>query len=151
MLSRQSQLRVEELERGDAPSALGSDCHNIHTTISATLTSLTATGGSTAGTISSGLLRGTTAFSATFTDAAGDYVGTLVITTRHGTLTLGDVGNLNSTTGQFRDDLTVVSGTGRFVGATGHLADQGTLNLQTGSFAGVPLTGMICLQHPQGE
>jgi hypothetical protein len=149
MLSRQTSLRVEELERRDAPSALGADpdCHQINTTISAHLTSPTSTEGS----IRSGLLRGTTSFSGTFTDAQGDYVGTLVITTKHGTLTLSDVGSLNPTTGQFKDNLTVVGGTGRFTGATGQLADQGTLNLQTGSFSGVPLTGMVCLQHGQSD
>jgi hypothetical protein len=141
-------LQLEELERREVPSPLGpgSDWHPINTTISAHLTSPT----STAGVIQSGLLRGTTAFSATFTDAQGDYVGTLVITTKHGTLTLHDLGNLNTSTGQFTDHLTVVSGTGRFAGATGELFDQGTLNLQTGSFTDVPLTGLIHLQHGSG-
>jgi hypothetical protein len=141
-------LQVEELEPRYAPSVLGpgSDGHPIHTTISAHLTGPT----STVGVIPSGLLRGTTAFSATFTDAQGDYVGTLVITTKHGTLTLHDQGNLNPASGQFTDHLTVVGGTGRFAGATGELFDQGTLNLQTGSFANVPLTGLIHLQHGTG-
>jgi hypothetical protein len=153
MSSRQTSLRVEELERRDAPSGLGDclDCDKIHTTISAHLTSQT----STAGVISSGLLRGTTSFSATFIDTQGDYVGTLTITTRHGTIVLNDVGNLNPTTGQFTDNLTVVGGTDRFAGATGHLADQGTLDLQTGSFSGVALSGVICLQqdhaHEHGD
>jgi hypothetical protein len=144
----QARLRLEELERRDVPSALGPgpDCQPIHTTISAHLTGPT----STAGAIRSGLLRGTTAFSGTFTDAQGDYVGTLVITTRHGTLTLQDQGTLNLATGQFTDHLTVLGGTGRFAGATGQLFDQGGLNLQTGSFADVPLTGVICLQQQGG-
>jgi hypothetical protein len=149
MTSRRALLRVEELERRDVPSALGASpgCHdhNINTSISATLTSPT----STAGTIKSGLLHGTTQFSATFIDAQGDYVGTLVITTNQGTVTLQDQGNLNATTGQFTDNLTVTGGTERFAGATGQLFDQGVLNLQTGSFANVPLTGTICLQQDQ--
>jgi hypothetical protein len=145
MTPRQVHLRLEELERRDAPSALGPepDCHKIETTIEGHLTGPT----STAGSIQSGLLRGTTQFSGMFTDAQGDYVGTLVITTKHGTLTLQDQGNLNPATGQFTDHLTVTSGTGRFAGATGELSDQGTLNLQTGRFAHAPLTGQICLQH----
>jgi hypothetical protein len=150
MSSHRPPLWLEELEGRDAPGALGAgpDCHTIHTTIQGHLTGPT----STAGTIRSGLLRGTTAFSGTFIDAQGDYVGTLVITTRHGTLTLSDQGSLNPATGQFTDDLTVVSGTGRFAGATGQLSDQGTLNLQTGNFPATPLTGMICLaRHGEGE
>ena len=148
MTPRHALLRVEELERRDAPSALGADpeCHKINTTIEAHLTSPT----STAGSIHSGLLRGTTQFSAVFTDAQGDYVGTLVITTKHGTLTLHDEGNLNAATGQFTDHLTVAGGTGRFAGASGELFDQGVLNFQTGSFSGVGLTGTVCLEHQQG-
>src|SRR6185437_5042994 len=90
----------------------------INTTISAQLTSLTNTGGSTVGSISSGLLTGTTQFSGTFTDLQGDYVGTLLITTATGTLTLADIGNLNPSTGAFTDQLTVTSGTGQFAGAS---------------------------------
>src|SRR6476646_643175 len=124
MISRHAPLRVEELDRRDAPSGSGSDlgCNPIHTKISAHLTGQT----STAGVITTGLLRGTTSFSGTFTDAQGDYVGTLTITTKHGTLVLSDVGRLDPATGHFTDDLTVVGGTGRFAGATGHLVDQGT-------------------------
>jgi hypothetical protein len=141
-------LQLEELERREVPTALGPDpvCHKINTTIEGHLTGPT----STAGVIQSGLLRGTTAFSGTFIDAQGDYVGTLVITTKHGKLTLQDQGNLNFATGQFTDHLTVAGGTERFAGATGELFDQGTLDLQTGSFADTSLTGLICLQHEQG-
>jgi hypothetical protein len=145
MATLRTRLQLEELERRDTPSNLGpgSDWHQINTSISAHLTSPT----STAGTIQSGLLRGTTAFNAVFTDAQGDYVGTLVITTKHGTLTLQDQGNLNAGTGQFVDHLTVVGGTDRFAGATGELSDRGTLDLQTGSFSDVSLTGLIHLQN----
>jgi hypothetical protein len=128
----------------------GVEAFAINTTISAHLTSLTSAGGSTAGTINSGLLQGTTQFSATFTDAQLDYVGTLVITTADGsTLTLADQGNLNAATGAFVDHLTVSSGTGRFAGASGTLFDQGTLDLQTGTFANVPLTGVIFVPQEQ--
>ena len=145
---RGSWLRLEELERRDVPSAAGADpdCHHVNTTISGHLTGPT----STVGSIHSGLLRGTTAFSGTFIDAQGDYVGTLVNTTKHGTLTLEDQGTLNFATGQFTDHLTVVGGTGRFAGATGELFDQGALD-QAGNFADAPLSGMICLQHGQDD
>jgi hypothetical protein len=142
-------LRLEELERRDAPSALGpgSDWHEINTTITAHLTGPT----STAGTIRSGLLRGTMAFSGTFTDAQGDYVGTLVITTEHGALTLQDRGHLNLATGEFTDHLTVSGGTGRFAGATGTLSDHGFVNFQTGSLATDAFMGLICLAHSDKE
>src|SRR4051812_41991892 len=148
MPSNPRRLPLEGLERRDVPSALGpgADWHKIHTEISAQLTSPT----STAGSIQGGLLRGTTEFNAVFVDAQGDYVGTLVITTKHGTLTLQDQGALNPVTGEFTDHLTVVSGTGRFAGATGELSDQGVLDLQTGAFAPTGLTGQICLQHGPG-
>ena len=44
-MSRQTYLRLEELERRDAPSGSGADldCNPIHTTISAHLTSPTST------------------------------------------------------------------------------------------------------------
>jgi hypothetical protein len=147
MTPRHRTLQLEHLERRDVPSAMGPDCHQINTTIDGQLTGPT----STIGTIHSGPLRGSTAFSGTFTDAQGDYVGTLVITTRHGTLTLSDQGSLNLATGQFIDNLTVVGGTGRFAGASGELSDQGTLDLQTGAFVDAPLAGQICLQHQDGE
>jgi hypothetical protein len=135
--------QLEELERRDAPSSLGPDCHKINTSLEGHLTGPTAT----ASVIQSGLLRGTTQFSGTFTDAQGDYVGTLVITTEHGTLTLQDRGHLNLSTGEFTDQLTVSGGTGRFAGATGTLADHGFVNFQTGSLATDAFTGLICLAH----
>ncbi len=121
------------------------DCHKIDTTGSGQLTSLTATGGTTVGVIDTGILRGTTQFSAQFTDAQGDYVGMLVITTPQGMLTLLDVGRLNFTTGEFSDHETVLSGTGHFAGATGYLDFHGLVNLQTGMFVDDSITGVIQL------
>jgi uncharacterized delta-60 repeat protein len=121
------------------------DTHQIDTTGSGQLTSLTATGGTTVGVIDTGILRGTTQFSAQFTDAQGDYIGTLVITTAQGTLTLLDVGNLNFATGEFSDHETVISGTGHFTGATGFLDLHGFVNLQTGTFVDDSITGVIQL------
>ena len=140
-------LQVEELERRDVPSAPGADCHHINTSLEAHFTGPT----STAGEIRSGLLRGTTQFSGAFTDAQGDYVGTLVITTKHGTLTLQDQGHLNLATGEFTDLLTVSGGTDRFAGATGTLSDHGFANFQTGSLATDTFTGMICLSKDAPE
>jgi hypothetical protein len=141
-------FRLEELERRDAPSTLGDapDCHKINTTGAGQLTSLTATSGTTIGVIHSGLLRGTTQFSAQFTDAQGDYVGTLVITNKHGTLTLQDGGHLDFATGEFHDQETVLDGTGRFAGASGDLFFHGSVNLQTGVFVDDRIAGTICLQ-----
>jgi len=146
MRPRQSQrLQLEELERREVPSALGPspDCHKINTRFEGHLTGPS----STAGVIQSGLLRGTTQFSGTFTDAQGDYVGILIITTKHATLTLQDQGHLNPATGEFTDQLTVEGGTGRFAGATGSVFDHGTVNFQTGSLATDVFTGLICLER----
>jgi hypothetical protein len=74
----------------------------------------------TSGSIDNGVLRGTTAFSAQVIDAAGDYVGATTVVTKHGTVTLSDVGTLNPN-GTFIDHATVTGGTGRFAGATGGL------------------------------
>jgi hypothetical protein len=144
-------LRLEELEHREVPSALGASddlhAHKINSEIDAQLTSLTSTGGSTAGVVRTGLLRGTTHFSGTFTDAQGDYLGTLTISTAHGELTLLDQGNLNLATGQFSDVLTVIGGTDLFAGATGQLTDAGVGNLQTGSLVTTSFTGVIYLDR----
>src|SRR5947209_18311853 len=94
-------LRVEELDRRDAPSSLtgGPDTIDVaddasgatvHARGQGQLTSFNpATGqATTAGTIDTGVLRGTTQFSAQFIDAAGDYVGQTLIVTPHGTVML---------------------------------------------------------------
>jgi hypothetical protein len=100
--------------------------YNIHGTGEGQITSFNPITGqaTTAGVIETGILRGTTAFSAQFIDAAGDYVGMTTITTKHGILTLTDVGNL-SATGVFTDTGTITGGTGKFAGASGTLFFRG--------------------------
>jgi hypothetical protein len=94
----------------------------------------------TQGTVDSGLLKGTTRFSATSLDlTTGRYTGVLVITTRKGTVTLHDAGAL--TPAGFSEVQVIVSGTGKFRNASGILNSQGIQTL-TG-FSGT-LTGVVC-------
>jgi hypothetical protein len=99
------------------------------------------------------LLRGTTAFVADgLAPSAGlpsseppstlSYSGLLTITTRHGTLTTRDTGIFDTAAGLFSSRDTIVSGTGIFAGATGHIFFHGT---GTTSFESTA-TGEICLQ-----
>jgi hypothetical protein len=148
-------LRVEELDRRDAPSSLadGPDPIDVpdndpgatvHARGQGQLTSFnTATGqATTAGTIDTGVLRGTTQFSAQFIDAAGDYVGQTLIVTTHGTVMLTDVGTSNPD-GTFTDHATIVGGTGKFAGATGALVFQGHFLADGVHFTDDSITGSI--------
>jgi hypothetical protein len=112
-------LELEQLEQRDTPSS-------IHTTGAGQLTSLNpATGqATTAGSIDTGVLKGTTQFSGQYIDAQGDYIGQLVIVTRHGNVLVSDVGKVNAD-GTFTDHGTIVGGTGKFAGAAGDLYFQG--------------------------
>jgi hypothetical protein len=99
-----------------------------------------------------GLLAGTTAFVADgLAPAAGlpaveapttlSYSGLLTITTRRGTLTTRDTGIFDTAAGLFASRDVIVSGTGVFEGATGHLFFTGA---GTSSFES-EASGEICL------
>lgn len=150
-------LRLEELDRREAPSSLdgGADIvvpEDDGATVNARgqgqLTSFDpATGqASTAGTIDTGVLRGTTEFSAQFIDAAGDYVGQTLIVTKHGNVMLTDVGTSNPD-GTFTDQATIVGGTGKFAGATGSLVFHGHFLADGVHFIDDSITGSIQF-HP---
>jgi hypothetical protein len=99
------------------------------------------------------LLRGTTAFVAdALAPSAGlpatveppttlSYSGLLTITTRRGSLTTRDTGIFDTAAGLFSSRDTIVSGTGIFAGASGHLFFSGT---GTSTFESTA-TGEICL------
>ena len=97
----------------------------------------------TSGMIDNGLLRGTTQFSGQFIDAKGDYVGSLTIVTKQGTVFVTDVGNLNAA-GQFTDTGTIIGGTGQFEGATGSLLFLGHELADGVHFVDDSITGEIC-------
>src|SRR5438128_9351253 len=81
--------------------------------------------------IGGGIIHGTTTaqlFPTGFDPATGieTFEGSLVLTTRHGTLTLFVFNGVFDTfTGEFSNDSEVVDGTGRFAGATGGLFFHG--------------------------
>jgi hypothetical protein len=101
--------------------------------------------------IGGGILHGTTAaqlFPTGFDPATGieTYAGTLVLTTKHGTLTLFIFdGALNTLTGEFSNDSVVVDGTDRFDEATGGLFFHGFLAAD-GTFTDDEISGEICVE-----
>ncbi len=113
-------------------------------------------GSCTVGTIKKGgFLDGTSSYTATsMAYAAGmpeveedstlSYAGILTITTKHGTLTLSDVGIMESTNNVFSELNRVEEGTGKFEGATGILFMFGDVT-PTG-FDG-KINGNLCLSN----
>jgi hypothetical protein len=137
-------LAAAALVGAAALPAVATACKTVRTTIDTSLTGPT----STEGTIESGILKGTTAFSGAFTAAVEPttlgYTGTLTITTDQGTLTISDVGVLDLANNAFAEIDRVTGGTGRFAGATGTLFVSGPFDPVAGSFEGA-ITGEVCL------
>ena len=108
-----------------------------------------AVGVCTAGTVASGDLAGRTHYTA---ETLGEgmkpdlviYTGELVITAETGTVTLDDLGFLDSSTGNYLEYQRIVAGTGAYEGASGALTSQGAAT-STG-FSGT-LTGAICTRR----
>ena len=97
-----------------------------------------------------GILNGTTAASLAITGVISpgvvSYEGTLVLTTKHGTLTLDLLdGVFNVETGEFSNSSVVVAGTGRFEDATGFLLFRGHVLADGVSFVDDSIRGIICL------
>jgi hypothetical protein len=105
-------------------------------------------GGRTTATITrGGILNGTTA--AMFGITGGTppvltFAGTVVFTTKRGTLTIGIAGTFNVATGAFDASGPVSGGTGRFAGASGMLRLMGVQDLSTGRFTET-IRGTLCL------
>ena len=146
------------LERREIPSAFGAGsitldstpldkvhCHEISARGEGTITSFNRGAGqvTTSGTINNGLLRGKTYFSAQIIDQKGDYIGTTAIVTKHGSLSLKDVGVLNPD-GSFTDHAIITGGTGRFAGATGSLVFQGHELADGVHFLDDSIKGSLC-------
>src|SRR5262249_14214468 len=100
-----------------------------------------------------GIIHGTTTaqlFPTSFDPTTGieTFVGTLVLTTRQGTLTLSILnGVFDTTTGEFSNDSMVVDGTGRFAGATGGLFFHGFVAAD-GTFTDDEISGEVCVEGP---
>ncbi len=104
-------------------------------------------GGNTTATITrGGSLNGTT--NAHFDITGGAFptftiAGTVVFTTKHGTLTVQLVGTFNVATGAFNSTGPISGGTGALTGATGTLTLSGVEDLATGAFTET-ITGALC-------
>ena len=118
----------------------------ITTTYSTNPSCTSPVGICTAGNVASPGLTGTTWYTALSAQPSSppglvSYAGDLVITTPHGTVTLRDVGLLNSSSGRYSEMQEVTSGTGAYLATTGMLISQGVATA-TG-FEGT-LTGSLC-------
>ena len=130
-------------------------CRHVHAALTAQLS--TASCASPFGLCTTGELRGdlhgATSFTVlTLAASAGlgtqepastlSYLGSFVLTTREGTLTVSDVGLLDGANGAFTEIWRVTGGTGDLAGATGTMWLSGTTSA-TGAFDGT-VTGQIC-------
>jgi hypothetical protein len=76
------------------------------------------------------------------------YVGTLVLTSEHWTLTLDIFDGLyDPVTGEFSNDSAVASGTNEFAGATGELYFHGFV-FPDGTFIDDAIVGEVCVDLP---
>ncbi len=127
--------------------------HKINARGQGQITSETTAGGTTKSRIiGGGLLQGTTTSELIFTGfdpRTGDvfYEGTLVLTTRHGTLTLSIFNGVLAPTGEFSNDSAVTGGTGRFAEATGSLFFHGFVAAD-GTFTDDAIRGTISVDLP---
>jgi hypothetical protein len=125
-------------------------CHKINAKGEGAFTGPTTTESQLIG---GGILHGTTIAELVITGvdpATGDLIfeGTLLLTTKHGTLTLAIFGGLfNPVTGEFRNDSEVAGGTARFEGATGELFFHGFVAAD-GTFTDDAIVGEICVDLP---
>ncbi len=78
------------------------------------------------------------------------FAGTIVFTTKHGTLTVDLAGTLNIATGEFNATGPITGGTGKFEGSTGTLTFSGVENLTTGAFTET-ITGTLCRADDGGD
>lgn len=112
-------------------------------------------GGNTTATIThGGVLNGTTAAHFDITGGAPPvltFSGTIVFTTKHGTLTASlSGGTLDVSTGAFSATGPIIGATGKLAGATGTLTFKGVENLTTGAFTET-ITGTLCRPDDEQE
>jgi len=95
---------------------------------------------------SGGLLNGTTASTLSVAGVEPPnllFAGTIVSTTKHGTLTAAIMGSLDTITGEFSATANVTSGTGKLESAYGMLSLEGVEDLATGRFV-EEIGGIVC-------
>ncbi len=132
-----------------APVLAGEVCIPIDTKATGAFTGPTTTASQITG---GGILHGTTTAELEITGVIAPGVvsfdGTLVLTTKHGTLTLFFFdGVFDLLTGEFSADSVVVGGTGRFDGASGGLFFHG-FTFPDGTFIDDEISGEICVIVP---
>jgi hypothetical protein len=94
-----------------------------------------------------GLLNGTTASTLSVAGVEPPdllFAGTIVITTRHGTVTADIMGTIDTSTGEFSAAADITSGTGKLEGAVGILSFEGVEDLVTGRFT-EHIGGVLCV------
>jgi len=136
-------LTMAGVARADRPGP-GAGCKRVH----ATGVGQDLGGGNTRATISrGGRLNGTTSAHFDITGGAPPVLsiaGTIVLTTKHGTLTVNVEGTFNVATGEFSATGPIAGGTEKLAGATGTLTFSGVQDLATGAFTET-ITGTLCL------
>jgi hypothetical protein len=141
-------LSVAVVTAGGAQTATAAVDHGSCLSVHATAIGQFLGGGRTTSTIvHAGILNGTTEGQLEITGGTPPVVtlvGTGVLTTHDGTLTLSIGGTLNQATGAFEASGHVVAGTGIFAHATGTLMFVGVVDLTSGSFTNT-ITGTVCL------
>ena len=135
---------------GGAQTATAEVHHDSCLSVNARAIGQNLGGGRTEATIvHAGILNGTTTAQLEITGGTPPvltFVGTGVLVTDHGTLTVRTVGTFNAATGVFEATGQVVHGTGMFAGATGALTFAGVEDLASGRFTQT-ITGTVCLAH----
>jgi hypothetical protein len=143
-------LSAAVVTAGGAQTARAGVQHDSCLSVNASAIGQNLGGGRTEATIfHAGILNGTTSAQLEITGGTPPvltFVGTGVLTTHHGTLTVSTVGTFNGATGAFEATGQVVHGTGVFAGATGALTFVGVEDLTSGRFTQT-VTGTVCLAH----
>ena len=143
-------LSAAVVAAGGAQTTRASVQHDSCLSVNATAIGQNLGGGQTEATIfHAGILNGTTTAQLEITGGtppALTVVGTGVLTTHHGTLTVSPVGTFNGATGVLEATGQVVHGTGVFAGATGALTFVAVEDLTSGRFTET-ITGTVCLAH----
>ena len=143
-------LSAAVVTAGGAQTARAEVDHDSCLSVNARAIGQNLGGGHTESTIvHAGILNGTTTGQLEITGGTPPVltvVGTGVLTTNHGTLSVSVVGTFNGATGVFEATGQIVHGTGVFAGATGMLTFVGLEDLTSGSFTQT-ITGTVCLAH----
>jgi hypothetical protein len=135
---------------GGAQAATATAQHGTCFAVHATATGQNLGHGRTTSTIThDGMFNGTTIGQLQITGGTPPVltvIGTGVLTTDHGTLTVSTAGTVNQATGAINVTGQVVGGTGVFAHATGTLTFAGVVDLTTNVFTNM-ISGTVCLAH----